>query len=353
MRPRVQITVALAIVVATTGFHFLTDPHAVEFHNFYRRLYYLPIVLGAFAYGTRGGIGVALAATAAYAPHAFFAAHRDPSPTVDKALEIVLFIVIGALTGWLVDRERGARRRLERSLEERERLETQLIRAGRLSALGELVAGVAHEVRNPLASIKGSADAIADEFDETHRKHRLVQIMQDEIERLERVVSKFLDFARPSTPVREPVDLLDISRQAANLAKSAPGAERTTIEVVGEPLRIDADSDQLLQVVLNLVLNAVRAVSDTTDPKITVTVLQRATDAQRRACIRVDDNGPGIPDEMREQIFDPFFTTFDDGTGLGLSISNRIAEAHDGFIDVESSPSGSTFWLCFETGEQR
>lgn len=348
MRPRVQIIVGLVLVATITLFHHLTDPHAIEFHNFYRRLYYLPIVLGAFAYGLRGGVGVAAAAAIAYIPHAFLVAHRDPSPDVDKALEIVLFLLIGSLTGWLVDRERAARRRLERSLDERERLETQLIRAGRLSALGELVAGVAHEIRNPLASIKGSADAVADEFDETHRKYKLVQIMQREIERLERVVAKFLDFASPSPPLRTELDLLDLCERTAELARSGAGAEHVAITTAGESIVIEGDADQLHQVALNLALNAVRAVQGQAEPTVEIAATWRDTPSGRAPAIRVTDNGDGIPAEQLEQIFDPFFTTFDDGSGLGLSISNRIAEAHGGFIDVSSGPQGSTFWVCLE-----
>jgi signal transduction histidine kinase len=348
MNSRTLIGLALALVATTTVFHYATDPHAVEFHNFYRRLYYLPIVIGAFAYGLRGGFGVAAAACAAYIPHAFFSAHRDPSPAVDKGLELVLFVVIGLLTGWLVDREREARRRLERSLAERTDLETQLIRAGRLSALGELVAGVAHEIRNPLASIKGSADAIATEISPEHRKYPMVQILGREIERLERVVSTFLDFARPAPPSRRPTDLSLVIRQAVELLESSPLADGVQIVVDAQPLNVRGDADQLVQVVLNVGLNAVRAAAEGPDGMVTLSANAREVGDTTRPCITIRDNGPGISDHHLEQIFDPFFTTRDEGTGLGLSISNRIIEAHNGFIDVESDENGSTFYIYLE-----
>ncbi len=348
MTSKPLIGIALVLVAAVTTFHYLTDPHAIEFHNFYRRLYYLPIVIGAFAYGLRGGLGVSIVAGAAYVPHAFFSAHRDPSPAVDKGLELVLFVVIGALTGWLVDRERQARKRLEKSLEERTALETQLIRAGRLSALGELVAGVAHEIRNPLASIKGSADAIASEFDPDHRKYPMVEILGREIERLERVVSSFLDFARPAEPTRDPVDLKLVVARAVELMKSSPDAENVVVEVDGDSLLVAGDADQLVQVTLNIGLNAMRAAASADHPTVTLQVDRREIGGNLRACIVVTDNGPGISEDAMEQVFDPFFTTYEDGTGLGLSISNRIVEAHGGFIDVRASPSGAEFLICLE-----
>lgn len=348
MRSRNLLGLAVLFIGAITLSHFATDTHAVGYHNFFRRLYYLPIVLGSFAYGARGGVGLALAAAVSYAPHAFFAMHRDPAPTVDKALEIALFLVIGLLTGWLVDREREARRRLERSLQEREELETQLIRAGRLSALGELVAGVAHEIRNPLASISGSAQALATEFDEDHRKYPIVQIMNREIERLERVVKTFLDFARPSPPARARVDLRSLAEHAHDLLASAPERESVDFEVDGPNIWVEGDRDQLTQVLLNLGLNAVRAVGESEAPRVRFEVERRRIGESDWACVTVRDNGPGISEELVEQVFDPFFTTYDDGTGLGLSISNRIIEAHDGIIEVESMPNGTAFIVCLE-----
>jgi len=305
-------------------------------------------VIGAFAYGLRGGLGISIAATLAYVPHAFFSAHRDPSPMVDKGLEIILFIVIGLLTGWLVDREREARRRLERSLSERTDLETQLIRAGRLSALGELVAGVAHEIRNPLASIKGSADAIATEFEPDHRKYPLVEILGREIERLERVVSTFLDFARPAPPSRTIIGLQTVVHQAVELMKNSPLADAAQVDVRGLPVEARADADQLVQVTLNIGLNALRAASGADEPKVEFRTEHHEVGGKKWPAIGIIDNGPGISDEHVEQIFDPFFTTHDAGTGLGLSISNRIVEAHGGFIDVKSSHKGSEFWICLE-----
>ena len=156
-----MLWVSLGMTALITLAHYTTDSHDIAYHNVFRRLYYVPVVLAAFGWGLRGGLAVATLASLAYIPHAFFLEHHhDPAPAVDKILEIVLYLVVGAMTGWLVGRERRAVSRLEHLLEERAELEQELVRAGKLSALGELLAGVAHEIRNPLASIMGAAEAL-------------------------------------------------------------------------------------------------------------------------------------------------------------------------------------------------
>ena len=351
-RPRWIAAVALGLIAAVTLVHYATDMQAVAFHNVYRRLYYLPIVLAAFAHGLRGGVGAAGLASAAYLPHAFFMAHRDPAPPVDKGLEIALYFAVGALTGWLVERQRRVQRQLEASLTERDALAGQLVRAGKLSALGELTAGLAHELRNPLASILGSAEALAAEFPADHRKHRLGQLMLREIDRLDRVVTDFLEFARPTTPTRQRVDMRGLLEEVVGLARHHRDADavRFQIEVDPNELELEVDPDQMTQVLLNLTLNATQALfeGEPEAPTITYLAREREVGTRRRRCLGVRDNGPGVDPAHLEEIFHPYFTTRPEGSGLGLSLSARMIEAHGGFLDVESEPGQTTFWICFE-----
>lgn len=338
---------ALALIVVSTAGHYMTDMHAVHWHNVFRRLYYVPIVLASFAYGLRGGLGAAIVACIAYAPHAFFMDHMDPAPTVDKVLEFVLYLAVGGLTGWLVQRQRGVQARLESSLAAHRTLEAQLVRAGRLSALGRLTSGLAHEIRNPLASVLGAAEALGEDYPEGHRKHRIATLLLREIRRLDKVVSDFLRFARPREPQRAQVDLADIGREVLQL--TAAQARAVGVEVRDElPDRLLAQGDrgQLGQVLLNVTLNAYQCLEDQAQREVSFVAARRSVAGATLACIGVQDSGPGIPDETREDIFDPYFTTREDGTGLGLSISSRIAEAHDGFLDIQSQPGRTTVWLC-------
>ncbi len=345
---RWMLAVAIALALVVTVFHYLTNTSDIEFHNVYRRLYYIPIVLAAFAYGLRGGVGVAVATCLLYTPHAFFMKHGSPSPTIDKVLEMVLYVAIGALTGWLVEQQTAVRRALQRSLTERDALEASLVRAGKLSALGQLTSGLAHEIRNPLASIMGSAEAVVAEIDEDHRKYRMGQVLLNEINRLNAVVSDFLKFARPSPPERRPVALRALTDEVVELTASrARAGEISVSNEVADDAVVEGDPGQLSQVVLNLVLNAYQALEDVSPPQgreLTLLSAHRSIAGGEFTCLGVRDNGPGIDEALRDKIFDPYFTTNQEGTGLGLSISSRIVEAHDGFLEVDCD-DGTTFWV--------
>lgn len=347
--------IALVLLLGVTAFHYLTDPQLVELHSVYRRLYYVPIVLFAFSYGWKGGVGAGLFACVAYFPHAFLMTHGSPAPPSDKILEMVLYLGIGGIAGWLVSRQRRVQRALEQSLRERDALEKSLVRAGKLSALGQLTSGLAHEIRNPLASIMGSAESLAEEFDEDHRKHRLGQVMLKEIDRLNSVVNDFLKFARPGEPQPGRADLLSVAEEVRELTE--PQARKRDVrvedEIVDQKLEVRADPGQVSQVVLNVFLNAYQAFdrsgSDGTEaPTVELHSKREPIGDREYVCLGVRDNAGGVPDDVRENMFDPYFTTREEGTGLGLSISSRIIDAYDGFIDVEVDDSAgqSTFWIC-------
>ena len=356
-KQRSWLVAAIGLIALLTALHYWTDTHDIAFHNVYRRLYYLPILIVSFSHGLRGGLLTALLTCAAYTPHAFFSAHLDPSPGIDKLLEMILYIIVGGLTGWLVERQRSVQQALERALEEKQLMENQLVRAGRLSALGQLTSGLAHEIRNPLASILGCAEALATEFEPGHRKHRISQLLLSEINRLRKVVDDFLNFARPSAPSEHrDVDLIACSREVQNLTANQANALNidTRTELAPDaPTTVQGDTGQVIQVMLNILLNAYQAFEKSPQEQgHEVCFLTRAQTIGHQKFVQmgIRDNGPGIPEEHLEDVFNPYFTTRPKGTGLGLSISNRIMEAHGGFIDIDSRPGETTVWLSFPTG---
>lgn len=341
------LVLSIILVVAVMVAHYWTDMSNVAVHNVYRRLAYIPIVLAALSNGFRGGILTAVAACVAYAPHAFFAAHRDPSPTVDKALEMLLYLLIGGLTGWLSGRRQQAHRTLQKAVAERDALEGQLLLADKMSALGQMAAGLAHEIRNPLASILGSVEGLVSEFDENHRKHRLGELLLTEIDRLNQVVSEFVRFARPAEPARAPVELSSLVQHVVELTASESSARhvQTSIELDDLDCSVEADANQLTQVLLNLLLNAYQAFerAESADAARTVRVgfTSRIVNEQNYLGVFIEDNGPGIPDELRENVFNPFFSTRSNGLGLGLSVSERIVARHGGFIEIQPRKVGT------------
>jgi len=232
---------------------------------------------------------------------------------------------------------------LRRSYAKLARAQQQLVQGERLAALGELSAVVAHEVRNPLGVIFNSLGSLRRLVRPVGDAKLLLDIVQEEAERLNRIVGDLLDFARPSTPDVRPEELGRLAEDAV-AAAVLPLAGR--IEVVREldpalpPVAVDARL--VRQAVLNVAVNAVQAMSR--GGRLTVRS-RRDGDA---AVLEIVDTGEGIPEEVRERIFEPFFTTKASGTGLGLAVVRRIVEGHGGEIQVRSAPGeGTTFALRF------
>ncbi len=230
--------------------------------------------------------------------------------------------------------------------EESERLRER----DRLAALGEMSAGLAHEIRNPLGAIKGAAQVLdPTRFPEETRE--LLGVIVEEVERLNGVVSQFLEYARPMKPGLVATDLNSVVTRTLKLFAEEKRVEKVDVKThLDEHLpQVLADADQLRQVLLNLLLNAVDAFANETGKiDVTTRVVQTARRTADLVEIRVRDNGPGIDPENLRRIFVPFFTTKQKGTGLGLAICHRIMTGHGGRIDVLSRPGGgATFILRF------
>ncbi|HMB67671.1 MAG TPA: ATP-binding protein [bacterium] len=223
-------------------------------------------------------------------------------------------------------------------LSRRKEVEEEVRRVDRLAALGRLSAGVAHEVRNPLAGIRTTAEILRGRIDDDDDRARFVDVILEETARLDRIVGSLLQFAKPPEPRPEPADLVALLSRAARLA-AGRAADRGVTVRVAEAARLPSarvDRDQILQVVLNLVLNAVDAAP--AGGEIRLSAETAPPDSVR---ILVEDDGPGVPAAVRERIFDPFFTTKAGGTGLGLSISQGIVARHSGSLRMEETGTGT------------
>jgi PAS domain S-box-containing protein len=219
-------------------------------------------------------------------------------------------------------------------------LELQLLERERLAAIGELAAMVAHEVRNPLAGIRGGCEILLEGYPEGDTRHDIGVEIIHQVDRLSRTVHDLLLFARPKAMDLVPTDLHGLIERILHVLGDDP--ENAAVEVVRDfgpnvPI-IQADGRQMEQVFMNLVLNAIQAVSHNG----TVTI---ATGAHgRQIVVTVTDSGPGIPADKLAHVFEPFFTTRSQGTGLGLAIVKKIVEAHGGRIEAASPPgSGARF----------
>jgi two-component system, NtrC family, sensor kinase len=237
-------------------------------------------------------------------------------------------------------------RQLRESRREIERLHrTQMSRAEHLATLGELAAGLAHEIRNPLAGIAGVIEIVGRELPAASPSREILGEVQREVRHIQRILSDLLDYSRPRPPDIRPADLNETVRHAVGLARQQVGSRPIQIELAARPelVCVEHDAAGIQQVLLNLLLNALQAI----DGEGVVRIEMAADDGF--AVLAISDNGRGIAPEHLGNIFRPFFTTKgQQGTGLGLSLARRTVEAHGGRIEVTSRPGeGSRFtvWL--------
>jgi signal transduction histidine kinase len=225
---------------------------------------------------------------------------------------------------------------LQQELGEKNRL---LERKNRLAALGEMAAGLAHEIRNPLGGIQLYASLLAGDVKDRPESAKVVEKIAGGVRRLEALVGQVLQFSREIRISPAPADVAEICQQAVEYA-SHTLAERQVRSVVEGPASLPANVDAMLigQCVLNLLLNAAEAM----EPGGVVRLSYRTPVAAeaRQLVLTVQDSGAGIPPEVLDKVFNPFFTTKDNGTGLGLAIVHRIIEAHDGTITAANVDGG-------------
>jgi signal transduction histidine kinase len=227
---------------------------------------------------------------------------------------------------------------LRTELGEKNRL---LERKNRLAALGEMAAGLAHEIRNPLGGIQLYASLLAQDVADKPESHQLVQKISGGVRRLEALVGHVLQFSRELHVSVEPTDLAEVVDQAVELA-AAKAAERGVVCRVEGPRPMGVVADPLLlgQALLNLLLNAVEAAGPGSgEVRVRFSPPPDESDVKQFR-LEVCDNGPGIPPHVLDKIFNPFFTTKDTGTGLGLAIVHRVVEAHDGTILATNAEGG-------------
>ena len=344
-------------IIGISLLHYLTPIHLPILHDIFQRLYYIPIIIAAFWFGMRGGLLTSIIVSIMYAPHVLFQWGVHPAMEMEKYLEIVLYNVVGGITGYLSQREEERRLQLQRTalgLEESYRklqsqtdliigIEEQLRRAERLSALGELSAVLAHEIRNPLGSIRGTAEILRDDFPAGDRKYEFLEILIKETDRLNRVVEDFLGLARPLLVERETCDLVAELRDIVSLVSDEADMRGVRLECAGGALTpVRGDREKLRQVFLNLILNGVQATGRGGSVTITATQLTGRGGSPDGVELIFADTGEGIDQALMSRIFEPFFTTKSGGTGLGLSITQKIIESHGGSIEVESAPGKGT-----------
>lgn len=350
---RLFLIVALTLFV--TFLHYYTGTEHSENHGIYRRLYYVPIILSGFWFGIRGGLFSSLVVSVIYTPHILIQWEHNGPIRLEQTLEVVLYNVIGLLTGFLASQINFQRQRAEGNMQKllesyaklREQadmivtIEDQLRQADRLSALGELSAGLAHEIRNPLGSIRGTAEILKDLAPGDKRHDEFSGILINEVCRLNQVVEDFLQVARPESTKQSEFNLDELLNEVIQLTKSQANSSKIRIHrKIGSVPAVVGNATQFKQVFLNLILNAMQAIGEDGDLWI-----GSKSNEKGEVLLSFKDNGAGIDAAHFQQVFDPFFTTKADGTGLGLAITCRIIQSFGGKIHVQNGEHGGAEFI--------
>jgi signal transduction histidine kinase len=237
----------------------------------------------------------------------------------------------------------GVVEEIENVVQRLQQREREVLRADQLAAVGQVAAGVAHELRNPLTSVKMLVQAALEGDSPAGLPVDDLAIIEHEIRRMESCIQTFLDFARPPAAERRRCDVVPVIRRALTLAETRARRQHVALdaELPPAPVELSIDANQVQQVLLNLLLNALDALPQGGTVRVDV---RAATPEEPTVAVHVRDSGPGIEPRIRERLFEPFVSSKETGLGLGLSISRRLVEAHGGTITGENAPGGGALF---------
>jgi nitrogen-specific signal transduction histidine kinase len=354
------ISVGIKIVLATL---LLDHTGEMGINSPYYPIYYLPVLTAAIYFGPIGTLLWSSLASLAYCSFLISALEEyELTPEAEGllALRILFFFLVAILVNrFVVENRRQVARyqALSETLEETnrqlQRAEADARRSERLAALGQMSAGLAHEIRNPLGVIKGSAEMLVKQLkDAQPLASELAGYISSEVNRVNALVARFLDFARPSNLDLRPHQIPGILDRALETVQTHLPESRVRVErhyAAGAPDAL-VDEQMCESVFVNLVQNAYQAMDTASDGRervLRLSIAREISSGRDGVGVIVADTGPGVPVELREQIFNPFYTSKKDGVGLGLAIVAKILDGHRGWIKLEDDPAPGAHFHVF------
>lgn len=345
------------VIIGIGVLHSYTPGDQIFLHETYRRLSYFPIVVGAVLFGVRGGLIMAVTTSLAFIPHLHLFHQMNHEFYLSELTEIGLYFIAGLVVGSIASKESRLRMQYQdlstqldksyKRLHEETKLllevEEQLRTSQKLSALGQLSASLAHEIKNPLASIRGTAEIFLDEFPPGHPKHEFAEILLKETSRLANTVEEVLQFSRQEPQTRRAVnqeELQTVLTRVTTLLDHKFRKKDITIhnEIGRDTGQLEIDSDRMAQVFINLLLNAVQVL----EPGGNIHIRSRLHEGM--LSMDFADDGPGVDPGLVKTLFTPFITGQENGTGLGLAISSKIMESLGGSLTHANREQGGA---CF------
>ncbi len=321
---RLRKFTAVVIVVLTlcvTYLHYSTVVAVHTLHNIYRELYYIPVLLGALAYGLAGALLSYLLVFALYLPYVIATWPGSVLDETNRLLPLLLQGLFAFIAGYLVDREKKQRAQLEQDRY--------------LADIGRIATVIVHDLKNPLTAIAGFAKRIKDGKGNTDKA---AEVIIDSAERMEKIVASVLEFARPLQLEPKRLDIREVVRRAGDSCRMKAEQKDVllSIDLPQEPVDTSIDSFHLERAMVNLVTNAIEA----SDRNQSVSIVLAAD--KKVITIKIRDRGPGMDRETLESVFIPFYTKKRGGTGLGMPIAKKIIEAHRGNIRIDSKAGQGT-----------
>jgi len=360
-------SVLIKILLATL---LLYHTGEIGINSVYYPIFFLPVITAATYFGPIATLAWTALASLGYCS-LLIPVWQDydlgPQGEAILGIRILFFFLAAVLVNRLVMENRRQVQRyqeLSETLEETnrqlQRAEAEARRSERLAALGQMSAGLAHEIRNPLGVIKGSAEMLTKKLkDSQPLESELAGYISSEVNRLNALVARFLDFARPQHVDLNPLRISGlVDRCLESVQAQLPDARITVERHYAERLpEIQADEQLCERIFVNLILNAFQAMTGEVNGdsgnatgqrgKLSISIAPESSSGKPGVGVSIEDTGPGVPPELREQIFNPFFTSKKDGVGLGLSIVAKIVDDHRGWIRLDSDPAGGARFHVF------
>lgn len=373
--PRHGATISVGVKLALATLLLAHTGGLAAINSSYYPIFYVPVVTAAMLFGPWGTVAWTAASSAAYLAYLWPALYHfslDVNAYNELALRVFFLFLVALLINRFALETRGQRdlyRQTAESLEIANRqlrqAQVEARRAERLAALGQLSAGLAHEIRNPLAVIKGSAEMLEKTVGQTPGANptaaELAGFISSEVNRVNLLVSRFLDFARPIRLERQEVALAPLLDRALADAQERWPRSRVRVEreyAVDDATalpKLELDATLCERAFANLAANAFEAMDGTAgEPTLRVRAEAKREAGQEGVVVEFRDTGPGVPEELREEIFNPFFTTKPSGVGLGLAIVSKIVDQHGGQLRLRSAPGeGAVFEVFLPAADGR
>lgn len=353
-------SVIIKILLATLLLEHSGD---IGINSSYYPVFYLPVVTAAIYFGPVATLLWTALTSLAYCSflspdlHPALQEYELTTEGISEVAIRILFFFIAAIlvNRFVVENRRQVQRfqalseTLEATNRQLRQAEAEARRAERLAALGQLSAGLAHEIRNPLGVIKGSAEMLTQKVAQTNPlASELAGYISAEVNRLNSLVARFLDFARPSHLELRPEQISGVVDRAVETVQVQMPNARVKVErhYAGGLPDVPVDAQLCEQIFVNLILNAFQAM-DGQAGKLSISLGPETSAGKPGVAVRFEDTGPGVPADLREQIFNPFFTSKKDGVGLGLAIVAKIVDDHRGWIRLETGNTGGARFCVF------